>query len=267
MGSFANTLFTILLGWVETAAATIWTAFTSENGGTFLEWIGRHWLILVLVLCAAGLIVDLGIYLLRWRPIQVWKSYFNRVRRKREAETEEPEETRRPEQGGPLFAQAAENEPIRARRVLERGAEEEDDLARWAVKEPEAVPAAEPAPGKQTITGAGYTAPEDSPYRRPAGPERRTEGNEPGPSGAAAYDREPYGRELSDAEEEESAPARPGLMTQRKRRRKLLVGDLFNNPEEELLEYEKPQQLIDREKAYHEPVYPKGWNTGEGEKE
>ena len=91
MGSFANTLFTIMLGWLQTAAASIWAAFTSENGSTFFQWIGRNWIILAIVLCGIGLIVDLGIYLLRWRPIQVWKSYFNRLRH-RDEETEDPEE-------------------------------------------------------------------------------------------------------------------------------------------------------------------------------
>ena len=49
----------------------------------------------------------------------------------------------------------------------------------------------------------------------------------------------------------------------RSRRRRLNVSDLFSNPEEELYDFEAPQQLIDSRKAYHDPVYPRGWKKSE----
>ena len=240
MGSFANTLFTIMLGWLQTAASSLWSAFTSENGGSFLQWIGQNWLILAVILCATGLIVDLGIYLLRWRPLQVWKSYFHRVRHGEE-EPEEPEEPEQPADSGPVIP----------RRVFRYDEEREtgtgrEDFSRWEREAPEPAPSAEPALPKPTITGAGYTVPADSPYRRPAA--------EP------ARDDEPFGT----APEEERTD-KPDIMTRKKRRRRLVVGDLFNDPEEELWQYEKPQQLIDKDKAYHQPVYPRNWETDEGE--
>ena len=48
-----------------------------------------------------------------------------------------------------------------------------------------------------------------------------------------------------------------------KRRRRLNVSDLFSNPEEDLREIEAPQDVIDRRKAYREPVYPRGWKQNE----
>jgi hypothetical protein len=60
---------------------------------------------------------------------------------------------------------------------------------------------------------------------------------------------------------------RPEIMTQRKRKRRLIVGDLFTDPEEELYQYERPQQLIDKDKAYCQPVYPRNWKKDEGELE
>ena len=252
MGSFANTLFTIMLGWLQTAAASIWAAFTSENGSTFFQWIGRNWIILAIVLCGIGLIVDLGIYLLRWRPIQVWKSYFNRLRR-RDEETEDPEE----------HEPQADSIPVVPRRVFRYEEEretnpeertsapksEQEDFSRWMTEEPEPVPAAEAIQRNQVIPGAGYTVPEDSPYRRPAQPAAETR------------DEDVF------EEEQEKQAKKPEIMTQRKRRRRLVVGDLFTDPEEELWQYEKPQQLIDKEKAYHQPVYPKNWKADEGENE
>ena len=91
MGSFANTLFTIMLGWIQAAASAIWSAFTTENGGSFLQWIGRNWFILAVILCVIGMVIDFGIYLLRWRPVRVWKSFFRRLRHGKE-EAEEPEQ-------------------------------------------------------------------------------------------------------------------------------------------------------------------------------
>ena len=66
MGSLANTLFTLLLGWVQAAASSIWSAFTTENGGSFFRWIGRNWIILAVILCVIGLIVGISQSLVLW---------------------------------------------------------------------------------------------------------------------------------------------------------------------------------------------------------
>ena len=256
MGSFANTLFTIMLGWLQTAAASIWSAFTNEDGGSFLQWIGRNWILLAAILCAIGLIVDLGIYLLRWRPLQVWKSYFHRLRYGKE-DMEEPEQ---PEQ-------TADSSPVIPRRVFQHEEEREtlpelktistntgqEDFSRWETKNPGPTLSVEPVSPKPIITGAGYNVPADSPYRRPAAELVKND--------------EPYGKEPEETEQEEDRPEKTEIMTRKKRRRRLVVGDLFSDPEEELWQYEKPQQLIDKEKAYHQPVYPKKWETDEGENE
>jgi hypothetical protein len=246
MGSFANTLFTIMLGWIQTAASTIWSAFTTENGGSFLQWVGKHWIVLAVVLCAIGLIVDLGVYLARWRPLAVWRSFFQRLRHK----DDEPEE---PIPARETYASSGNpSEPYQEfhpRRVMQAGAEatEQADFSRWEEAEPEPAPAAEPIPKKPTITGAGYIVPADSPYRRPAEPVRDEEIYEP------------------VTEEEQNG--KPEIMTQRKRRRRLIVSDLFNDPEEDLYPYEAPQQLIDKNKAYHQPVYPRNWKKDEEQEE
>ena len=238
MGSLANTLFTLLLGWVQAAASSIWSAFTTENGGSFFRWIGRNWIILAVILCVIGLIVDLGIYLFRWRPLRVWKSYFNRLRHKEES-LEESEQPESPVNSTPIiprrvFRHEEENETIPELKTNPPQTGQED-CSRWEKEEPEAVYTAEPVQKKQIITGAGYTVPADSP----------PDGTKP----------------------EEGEANKPEIMTQKKRRRRLVVGELFNDPEEELWQYEKPQQLIDKDKAYHQPVYPRNWKTDEGENE
>ena len=72
MGLFANTLFSVLLGWVQTAASWLWSLITNVNVSAWLRWVLDNWLLLLIVLCAAGLVVDFIVYLLRWQPYRVW---------------------------------------------------------------------------------------------------------------------------------------------------------------------------------------------------
>ena len=40
MGSFANSVFSVLLGWIRTAINQMWALVSSDSGGGFLVWIG-----------------------------------------------------------------------------------------------------------------------------------------------------------------------------------------------------------------------------------
>ena len=84
MGSFANTLFRGMLGWLQGIVSAVWSAFTSEKGGSFFTWIGKYWILIAGLLCIIGLVSDLGVYIVRWKPYKVWKSFFSR---KKEEET------------------------------------------------------------------------------------------------------------------------------------------------------------------------------------
>ena len=84
MGSFSNTVFSILLGWLQILVSMIWSALTEKDGHSFLEFIGNHWLILAAVLCAIGLAADFTVYLFRWQPYKVWKTFRKRIRNRRE---------------------------------------------------------------------------------------------------------------------------------------------------------------------------------------
>ena len=254
MGSFANTLFRVMLSWLQSVASAVWSAFTSEKGGSFLEWIGSHWLIIAAVLCAVGLAADLCVYILRWRP-------FRKAGKDAAKEQEEIPEAHE----GPYFATADEpqeeavpSEPETARQAVyaERKQErtmQEPDLSKW--EEPR--PVSERVYGKPTgdppmITGAGYVVPADSPYRRPES------------QNTAMTDTRQAAAEKPGSEDE---PAAEPIVFRSGRRRRLKVSDLFTSPEEELYEFEAPQQFIDSRKAYHEPVYPRGWKKSEDDGE
>ena len=78
MGQFAGTLFRMLLGWVQTAAAWIWALITNADASAWLRWLVDNWLPLVLALCIGGVLVDFIVYLIRWQPYRMWGRFLYR---------------------------------------------------------------------------------------------------------------------------------------------------------------------------------------------
>lgn len=244
MGSFANTLFKFMLGWLQGIVSAVWSAFTNENGDSFFVWVGRNWILIAGVLCLAGLVCDLVVYLVRWRPFRAWKRFFGRPEDADEeiGESDDPAYAKPEKKSLPDRREADHTSP--ARRQV-RPDQPAPDLSQWETEEKETEynrPAdAEPA----FVTNAGYYVPANSPYRRPADYPADTEE----PDGAAYTDAKGSG--------ENPSPVAP------RRRRRISVSELLSDPEEELHEIDAPQHVIDRRKAYHEPVYPRGWKKNE----
>ena len=78
MGSFANTVFSLLLGWLQAVTSAIWSALTNEGNESLLQFIGKNWIVISAVLCAVGLIIDFAVYLFRWEPYKVWRSFWRK---------------------------------------------------------------------------------------------------------------------------------------------------------------------------------------------
>ena len=78
MGLFANTLFSVLLGWVQTAASWLWSLVTNTDVNAWLRWILNNWLVLVIFLCLVGAAVDFIVYFFRWQPYRVWGKFLHR---------------------------------------------------------------------------------------------------------------------------------------------------------------------------------------------
>ena len=70
--------------------------------------------------------------------------------------------------------------------------------------------------------------------------------------------------EAVSAGKQETGKAQPVLY---RRRRRINVSELFSDPEEDLRPFDAPQNVINSQQAYHEPVYPRGWKKSEDEKE
>ena len=79
MGQFANTLFIGLLGWVQAVVSDLWQLITGSNVSAWLRWLLDNWLPLTLLLCAAGLLIDLLVYIIRWQPYRVWGGRLRRI--------------------------------------------------------------------------------------------------------------------------------------------------------------------------------------------
>lgn len=276
MGSFANTLFTVLLGWFRGIIAAVWSAFTSEQGGNLLEWIGKHWLIIASFLCIIGLTADFTVYLFRWKPLRVWKSFFRRRQMEDENGDSKFSDTKvntkeAAQETGRYFSsiqyQKADdlpekpfNEPEDPGLIpLQEDSVQEDPFSRNRNTETEEPSREEPQEGA-LVTSAGYYVPADSPYRRPS--------DDTG-SGRSRYRKPengmdinlPYPEPIHEERRQETVPVL------KKRRRRLRMGDLFTDPEEDLQEFDAPQHLIDQRQAYHKPVYPRGWKNNEEDTE
>ena len=84
MGAFADSLFAVLMSWVRALVNSIWALFTSERT-TALEFLGKNWLLIVIVLVAAGLAIDWIIWMIRWKPYAL-RGRLREARRKEEEE-------------------------------------------------------------------------------------------------------------------------------------------------------------------------------------
>lgn len=80
MNSFANSLFSLLFGWARSIIQHLWSASTSGHFSAFFSWLGGHWLWLTAVLILCGTLVDILVWLFRWQPYLVWQTKARRIR-------------------------------------------------------------------------------------------------------------------------------------------------------------------------------------------
>ena len=53
MGTLADSLFNVLMGWVRALVNGIWALFTTDHT-TLLEFLGKNWVMIAVVILAAG---------------------------------------------------------------------------------------------------------------------------------------------------------------------------------------------------------------------
>ena len=63
MNAFADLLLSVLLGWMKGLTQLLWTFFADGGSNGFLAWLGDHWMMLVAILCLAGVSADFAAWL------------------------------------------------------------------------------------------------------------------------------------------------------------------------------------------------------------
>lgn len=213
MNSFANTLFTLLFGWLRSLVQGIWNAVIQGDMSQFFVWLGDHWIPVLGVLCIGCTVLDYLIWFIRWRPYLVWRTKFRRMLRRRRGQEEMEQQ---------LFDQGYEEA------VALEMAEEEEYIPDPQEAQPE------------------YIYPEEfqQPGRYFAHQEQET----------PAYDAYPEQQEFHPRSRE-----RRRRRSERNERKKTPWERLerlaaVREEEEGMLDGLPP--AVDRQQAFHEPVYP-----------
>ena len=124
MGTFADSLFNLLMGWVRALVNAIWALFTTDHT-TLLEFLGKNWVLIVVVILAAGLAIDWLVWLIRWQPYHLWARRARRFLRMPEPEQAEKRKKRAPS------GDETQKMPAAYARSDSGAPEEEEEEERW----------------------------------------------------------------------------------------------------------------------------------------
>ena len=246
MGGYAQACIRLLTGWMQSLASQMWSFFTNRNEGGLLGWIGANWKWILLVLCLIGAIIDLTVYLFRWEPIKVWKSYFRRRKERKHTGSSTEEEFAELYQGYDTADEETERfpyfpdnmqQPIVDRSHYYRPQQE-------TAQQPQPVPDIRTAGTENNSNIAPSNAEYQERFRRP---EQYFV-----PPDTSNTENETDGRSQTERNLEKVIGPR---------RRRIRVNELFGDPGEDAVHFEAPQPVIDQNEAYHAPVYPRNWKT------
>ena len=124
MGTLADSLFNLLMGWVRALVNAIWALFTTDHT-TLLEFLGKNWVLIVVVILAAGLAIDWLVWLIRWQPYHLWARRARRFLRMPEPEQDERRKKRAPS------GDETQKMPAAYAREDSGAPEEEEEEERW----------------------------------------------------------------------------------------------------------------------------------------
>lgn len=124
MGTLADSLFNLLMGWVRALVNAIWALFTTDHT-TLLEFLGKNWVLIVVVILAAGLAIDWLVWLIRWQPYHLWARRARRFLRMPEPEQAEKRKKRTPS------GDETQKMPAAYARADSGAPEEEEEEERW----------------------------------------------------------------------------------------------------------------------------------------
>jgi hypothetical protein len=248
MNAFADTMFTLLLGWVRGLAQSLFSAISSDKTHGFFQWFGDHWMALALILILAGVAADFIVWMVRWRPYLLWRTWFRKL----------------------------------ARRMTRHGVREKEFKKGYTdgVEGVRTVPAPSAMAYPPVQAPPAYIPPERQPWTRRV---PYTDGTQPAwtpvqPSLESARNQRRQEPPAEPAFEEEFMPPirqKPSAMQQDTGRRRRsekhqhglagavnAVKNRLNAQEEEEIMLDGLPPAVNKEQAFHDPVYPKGEETG-----
>lgn len=247
MNAFADTLFTLLFGWVKALMNSLWGLIASGHVSAFLSWLGDHWALLAAVLVLACSALDYAVWLVRWRPYLVWRTklrrLFARLRGESLADTAEFQQGY--QTGVGLQVTPAQQSPAEA-------------------EEP-AYTFAQPAPYAQDFSAPA----EDAPYAVSQYPQQPAWAPEGPPAEQSAQRRRYFASpaaytpppactpsRLDRAFDSDMPAARRKRRSEKYEHKKLSFRErlLREDDDENLLDGLPP--VVDRDQAFHQPVYP-----------
>lgn len=79
MNQFANALFSAFFSWLKSVILMIYQAVSQPERASLLSFIAQHWVLLLILVLVVGTALDLTVYFFRWRPFEVWASFFRRL--------------------------------------------------------------------------------------------------------------------------------------------------------------------------------------------
>ena len=82
MNSYANMIFSAFFSWLKSVIQMIYSAVMQPDHWSLLTFIANNWILLLVILLVVGTVIDLTVYFFRWRPFEVWRSFFRRQRRR-----------------------------------------------------------------------------------------------------------------------------------------------------------------------------------------
>lgn len=125
MGTLADSLFNLLMGWVRALVNAIWALFTTDHT-TLLEFLGKNWVLIVVVILASGLAIDWLVWLIRWQPYHLWARRARRFLR-----MPEPEQAEKRKKRAPSGDETQKMSAAYARADSGAPEEEEEEEERW----------------------------------------------------------------------------------------------------------------------------------------
>lgn len=69
---YSNAIVNAMLGWLKGFAGWVLKLFNLSAGFSPLKFLANNWLHLLVILLIAGVVIDLLVWLIRWRPHWVW---------------------------------------------------------------------------------------------------------------------------------------------------------------------------------------------------